>query len=559
MNYYRTAVLFTRKAQAALKRPTETTTTSAITTPVKEEIHNSAISTPIPTISSLIPSTNNVPTSAAALVSSALSISNKISGGLNQLTPLSASINQVSATLSGKSPKRNARHKRLTEMRSSSSMSPKKSPNRTALSTGSVSLLGSPATAPTTVSSVMTASHQSAAIPPTIPPLTPSSNLSSYQHMPDKFRVYRTNNERDVSESDDDDMSDISGSPCSSCSGFSVSGSGSDYDSSDDDDDDDDDDEDEEKSDPDAEENNTRDRPDIEINDSTTIGGDEQGNNGQAMSCSGDSDTGNVDADSDTQTRSITRRTPTPLDKKSQNTIRSRARKRHVTSVQPNTDSSPTPAVQTVTTVTAAKATTRSSNKQRTATPTPNNVNNTKTRKSNNSVAATGTTVTTAANNNSKIKLNHTSNEIYTQVINSNSRTHHLIKPPLEPLQLVWAKCRGYPWYPALILDPKTPKGFVYNGVPLPAPPTDVLALRKNYPHDMEVFLVLFFDAKRTWQWLPANKLEILGIDKELDQQKLVESRKPTERKAVKKAYQHALHYQSQVSDLEGQGPDPIM
>lgn len=138
-----------------------------------------------------------------------------------------------------------------------------------------------------------------------------------------------------------------------------------------------------------------------------------------------------------------------------------------------------------------------------------------------------------------------------------NSTPPVLEKPSLEPLQLVWAKCRGYPWYPALILDPKTPKGFVYNGVPLPAPPTEVLALRKNYTE--EVFLVLFFDLKRTWQWLPSNKLEILGIDKELDQGKLIESRKPTERKAVKKAYQDALLYQSKVSDLEGQGPDPIM
>lgn len=132
-----------------------------------------------------------------------------------------------------------------------------------------------------------------------------------------------------------------------------------------------------------------------------------------------------------------------------------------------------------------------------------------------------------------------------------------IAKPSLEPLQLVWAKCRGYPWYPALILDPKTPKGFVHNGVPLPAPPSEVLALRKNYTD--EVFLVLFFDLKRTWQWLPSNKLEILGINKELDQGKLIESRKPTERKAVKKAYQDALLYQSKVSDLEGQGPDPIM
>lgn len=153
----------------------------------------------------------------------------------------------------------------------------------------------------------------------------------------------------------------------------------------------------------------------------------------------------------------------------------------------------------------------------------------------------------------------------------------------LEPLQLVWAKCRGYPWYPALIIDPAIPRGFIYNGVPLPAPPADVLALRKDIPVAAsaaaavggnaaaartsptserplaDVFLVLFFDAKRTWQWLPPNKLELLGLDKQMDQSKLIESRKPADRKAVKKAYQDALHYQSQVSDLDGQGPGAIM
>lgn len=129
------------------------------------------------------------------------------------------------------------------------------------------------------------------------------------------------------------------------------------------------------------------------------------------------------------------------------------------------------------------------------------------------------------------------------------TKTESDIKPILEPLQLVWAKCRGYPWYPALIIDPKIPKNFIYKGVPLPAPPSDVLALRKNYTDS--VFLVLFFDAKRTWQWLPANKLELLGLDKLLDQSKLVESRKPTDKKAVKKAYYEALQYQNQVAHTD--------
>jgi len=67
----------------------------------------------------------------------------------------------------------------------------------------------------------------------------------------------------------------------------------------------------------------------------------------------------------------------------------------------------------------------------------------------------------------------------------------------LEALQLVWAKCRGYPWYPALIIDPNTPRGTIHKGVPIPAPPEDVLALADNYKEP--VFLVLFFDTKRTW------------------------------------------------------------
>lgn len=116
----------------------------------------------------------------------------------------------------------------------------------------------------------------------------------------------------------------------------------------------------------------------------------------------------------------------------------------------------------------------------------------------------------------------------------------------LKPLQLVWAKCRGYPSYPALIIPENIPKGFVHNSVPLPKPPQHVLQLRKNNS-DTE-FLVLFFDVKRTWQWLPPVKLELLGIDKVVDEAKLSESRKPQERKAVRKAYSEAVHYQLQVS-----------
>jgi len=39
--------------------------------------------------------------------------------------------------------------------------------------------------------------------------------------------------------------------------------------------------------------------------------------------------------------------------------------------------------------------------------------------------------------------------------------------------------------------------GIVVGGITVQAPPEDVLKLRQKYIH--EVFLVVFYDAKRTW------------------------------------------------------------
>jgi bromodomain and PHD finger-containing protein 1 len=117
---------------------------------------------------------------------------------------------------------------------------------------------------------------------------------------------------------------------------------------------------------------------------------------------------------------------------------------------------------------------------------------------------------------------------------------------PLEPLDLVWAKCRGYPWYPALIINPKMPRvGLNQNGVPIPVPPKEVLNLQ---PSENHFYLVLFFDSKRTWQWLPRNKLEPLGVDSGLDHAKLNGERKQSVRKAVKKAYEKAIIHKCNVT-----------
>ncbi|NXD77670.1 BRPF3 protein, partial [Halcyon senegalensis] len=106
----------------------------------------------------------------------------------------------------------------------------------------------------------------------------------------------------------------------------------------------------------------------------------------------------------------------------------------------------------------------------------------------------------------------------------------------LEPLELVWAKCRGYPSYPALIIDPKMPReGLLHNGVPIPVPPVDVLKLGEQRQTEVgeKLFLVLFFDNKRTWQWLPRDKVYPLGVDDTVDKLKMMEGRKTSIRKSV--------------------------
>lgn len=41
------------------------------------------------------------------------------------------------------------------------------------------------------------------------------------------------------------------------------------------------------------------------------------------------------------------------------------------------------------------------------------------------------------------------------------------------------------------------PPGHLHNGIPVPSPPSEVLNLASNYKE--LVYLVLFFDSKRTW------------------------------------------------------------
>uniref|UniRef100_A0A8C1E7F8 Bromodomain and PHD finger containing, 3b n=1 Tax=Cyprinus carpio carpio TaxID=630221 RepID=A0A8C1E7F8_CYPCA len=127
--------------------------------------------------------------------------------------------------------------------------------------------------------------------------------------------------------------------------------------------------------------------------------------------------------------------------------------------------------------------------------------------------------------------------------------------PEPEPLDLVWAKSRGYPSYPALIIDPDMPQeGLLHNGVPIPVPPLDVLHLGEQRQEEAgeKLFLVLFFDNKRTWQWLSRDKVIPLGVDDTADKLRMMEGKKTSIRKSVQVAYDRAMIHLSRVRGDHG-------
>ncbi|XP_016398061.1 peregrin [Sinocyclocheilus rhinocerous] len=120
----------------------------------------------------------------------------------------------------------------------------------------------------------------------------------------------------------------------------------------------------------------------------------------------------------------------------------------------------------------------------------------------------------------------------------------------LDALDLVWAKCRGYPSYPALIIDPKMPReGVFHRGVPIPVPPIEVLKLGEQMTQEARehLFLVLFFDNKRTWLCVWRSKLVPLGVNQDLDKEKMLEGRKSNIRKSVQVAYHRAMQHRNKV------------
>ncbi|ELW49025.1 Bromodomain-containing protein 1 [Tupaia chinensis] len=101
-----------------------------------------------------------------------------------------------------------------------------------------------------------------------------------------------------------------------------------------------------------------------------------------------------------------------------------------------------------------------------------------------------------------------------------------------------------------VIIDPKMPRvAGHHNGVTIPAPPLDVLKIGEHMQtkSDEKLFLVLFFDNKRSWQWLPKSKMVPLGVDEAIDKLKMMEGRSSGIRKAVRVAFDRAMNHLSRV------------
>uniref|UniRef100_A0A3Q3EHX1 Bromodomain containing 1b n=1 Tax=Labrus bergylta TaxID=56723 RepID=A0A3Q3EHX1_9LABR len=86
--------------------------------------------------------------------------------------------------------------------------------------------------------------------------------------------------------------------------------------------------------------------------------------------------------------------------------------------------------------------------------------------------------------------------------------------------------------------------------VELPRPPQDVLRAgeRMQFRSAEKLFLVHFFDSRRSWQWLPRSKMAPFGINQTLDRMKLKEARCSSIRKAVRLAFERAMDHLNRVS-----------
>ncbi|THH02990.1 hypothetical protein EW145_g6627 [Phellinidium pouzarii] len=112
----------------------------------------------------------------------------------------------------------------------------------------------------------------------------------------------------------------------------------------------------------------------------------------------------------------------------------------------------------------------------------------------------------------------------------------------LEGGTLVWAKAETYPWWPAVVYEEDDPDV-----------PAAVLKEKKPTPRagGGPLLLVQFWDARKTWQWLPMDKLRLLNEDTAWDKLMLNGSTKVQRFKTAKVKEQCRAAWRSAMAEME--------
>lgn len=75
----------------------------------------------------------------------------------------------------------------------------------------------------------------------------------------------------------------------------------------------------------------------------------------------------------------------------------------------------------------------------------------------------------------------------------------------------------------------------------------------------VEISLIFLFSFFVCRQWLPRQKLELLGRNQKVDSTKLYEGKKPSLRKSVQQAFARALSYKEQISTRDDEVGNDFM
>lgn len=75
----------------------------------------------------------------------------------------------------------------------------------------------------------------------------------------------------------------------------------------------------------------------------------------------------------------------------------------------------------------------------------------------------------------------------------------------------------------------------------LPIPPEEILRIGRREKKNGNDYLINYFNQDSTWMWLPRSRLEPLGAEDEIDQNKIKSIKKLKERKEAREAYERAI------------------